>query len=80
MLACSTLSDGLIIWTLYERPLDYPNGYVVRRSVSSAAGIVNDLVAQYAPTLELAMRLAPPGLFWMPRQPGDDPCILGTWF
>lgn len=25
--------NTLEIWTIYERPVDYPNGYVVRRTV-----------------------------------------------
>jgi hypothetical protein len=48
--------DGLPMWTIYEYPSDYPQGYVVRRGVARATGYVPDTIAQYAPTLEAAMR------------------------
>jgi hypothetical protein len=71
--------DGLPMWTIYEYPSDYPQGYVVRRGVARATGYVPDTIAQYAPTLEAAMRLLPPGLYPLGRQPDDDAVIVGVW-
>jgi hypothetical protein len=73
------MDEGLPMWTIYSHPSDYPGGYVVRRGVAYASGYVPDKVAQYAPTLEAAIRLLPPGLYPLGRQPDDDPVIVGVW-
>ena len=66
-------------WTVYERPLDYPDGYVARRWVIGSGGAVptNDMFV--ADTLDELRALLPPGLFCLLRQPGDDPKIVEVW-
>lgn len=71
--------DVLPMWTIYERPTDYPDGFVVRRCVASKDGVVHDLEAQYAPTLEEARKHIPPGLYNLGRQPDDDAVIVEVW-
>lgn len=71
---------SLPMWTIYERPLDYPAGYVVRRwHVLPEGQMQADLAAQYAGTLEEARATIPPGLVRLGRAPADDPSILEVW-
>lgn len=78
----TVLSEALDLWTIYERPRDYPQGFVVRRwRVGPAAVIDPDQVAQYAPDLLGARALVPLG---KARIPGgalgpEDPCIAEVW-
>lgn len=73
------MSEGLPMWTIYERPRDYPAGFVVRRSVTDPTGCYHDAAAQYAPDLASARALVPPGLQLLPRFPDDDPVIVEVW-
>ena len=73
--------DGTLpMWVIYERPRDYPNGYVVRRHVVvPGSGIWVDPIAVGVSSLELARREIPQGLFRRGRQDGDDPAIKEVW-
>ncbi|WP_423396070.1 hypothetical protein [Burkholderia sp. LMG 21824] len=70
------------IWVIYERPTDYPNGYVARRlRASSTGGVVTSprdvLVGD---TLdEVRAQLRPFGLYRIPRDPRDEPQIVESW-
>jgi hypothetical protein len=66
----------LPIWTVYQHPRDMPDAYVARLFLT---GKPTEQVVQ-APTLDEVRALIPPGLYRMPRQPGDDPVIVETWF
>lgn len=76
----TVIIDGeLGMWTVYERPSDYPEGYVARLFKLDQP---QDR-AMYAPTLtEIREKIdaAHPGLFCMPRQPGDESQIVEVWF
>lgn len=62
---------------VYDHPTDYPDHYVAR--LWDALTNVGTASVLTAPTLdELRLRL-PPELDLLPRQPGDDPCIVETW-
>lgn len=73
-------SDSLPLWVVFERPLDYPNGYVLRVQYALRGGQV-----QHSPKYRVAATLheirehLPDGLHMIPRQPGDDPAILEVW-
>jgi hypothetical protein len=72
--------DVLNIWTLYERPRDYPNQCVARRFQVLQGGdtlVTNDMFV--ANTIEELRRLIPRGLFRLPRDPRDDKAIVETW-
>jgi hypothetical protein len=74
-------SSPLTIWTIYDRPTDYPDSYVVRPWILSSGSehpIPGAAVA--APDLDAARDLVPAGSFRMERNPDDDPCIVETWF
>lgn len=72
----SPLPEGLLIWTVYNRPRDWPSWYVAR------------MFANDKPTGNLLLcrdidvlrdELAGWGLVPMERSPGDDPVILESW-
>lgn len=73
---------GLEIFTVYWRPLDYPEHCVVRRSWirPGETDRVNDPVLwAQAATIEEAREAIPEGLFCIPRQEDDDPVIVECW-
>jgi hypothetical protein len=73
------VSDHLNMWTIYERPLDYPTGYIARRC-EVRGEVVHTADVRVGPTLEAVRRQLPPGLYRQSRQPGDDPVIVEVWF
>ena len=68
----------LPMWTITERPRDYPGGYVARMHVSLPEPAVS-VYAIYGPTLAAVRAALPPGLTCLTRNPGDNPCIVETW-
>lgn len=77
------MSEGLVFYTLYERPRDYPEEYVIRchrvlpgnpRPVADRELFARGLTPDY-----VRSRL-PPGVVQIGPQPFDDPCILEVWF
>lgn len=73
--------DGeLCSWTIYDRPRDYPDGFVARMFV----GAKPTNAAFYGRTLEevratLARALPGLGLCCIPRYPNDEPHIVEVW-
>ena len=70
--------DNLTIYTIYAKPLDYPDGYVLVEWIVDGATPKRG-VASYVPSLEAARNLLPPHLYRMERQPDDDPAIAESW-
>lgn len=75
----ATPSRVLEIWTVYDRPKDYPDGFIARMyliypgfSVASPSTVTGATLAQVRAAL-------PPGLYCMPRNPNDDPVIVESW-
>lgn len=65
----------LFIWTVYEKPKDYPNDFVVRIfNFDKPTNVVHT-----AKTLEEVRRFIPEGLYRLERLPQDDPCIVEVW-
>jgi hypothetical protein len=75
------MADRLSMWTIYDHPLDYPNGYIARRWKVGGPGPdpipTSDTFA--AATLDGVRALLPPGLTRLGRLPDDDPTIVETW-
>jgi hypothetical protein len=72
--------DVLSIWTIYERPRDYPDQCVARRFEvrrDGSSGPTNDMFV--ADTVDELRLLLPHGLFCLTRKPTDDPVIVETW-
>jgi hypothetical protein len=76
----------LCMFTVYERPQDFPESYVVRRSVlycgnHPLAGTVamDDSPMAVVSTLEQARAVIPQWLHCLPRSADDVPCIKEVW-
>lgn len=74
------IGDALAFFVIFDRPLDFPQHFVVRRQFATRGCVVNDVVPRLAASLEEARQLVPPGLYRQPRQDGDDAFIVETWF
>jgi hypothetical protein len=75
------MNEGLLtMWTVYDHPADYPGHFVARKWIVDAAGARPSMEAVFAPTLEQVRAKLPPDLFCSPRQPGDEPQIVESWF
>jgi hypothetical protein len=64
------------LWTVYERPLDYPNSYVARlwEGEHATGSIV------IAPDLELLRgQMMEMRLTRIPRHANDDPVVVEVW-
>jgi hypothetical protein len=72
-------NDALTLWTVYERPKDFPESYVARMWEVTAAGPVATLsiIEGDLEFVRAAMRAL--GLVKLLRADGDDPVILETW-
>lgn len=87
---CSTDPRALRMWTIYERPRDYPESYVAREWMGVAGRTGAAKTCLTAPTLDairdaLDAHLRAIGrgglamLVRMPRHFEDDPRIVETW-
>ncbi|WP_155831239.1 hypothetical protein [Hyphomicrobium sp. 802] len=75
-----TLRAGLQpMWTIYERPTDYPNGFIARLFVHGPGIFGPSLETVKGATLQEVRAGLPKGLFCMPRFPEDDPKIVEVW-
>jgi hypothetical protein len=73
------MSDRVLrLYTIYEKPLDAPGAFVVRRFLIEAGHVSPD-VAYVAPDLDAARRLLPVDVVRLPRAPDDDPVIVESW-
>ena len=74
-------TDEFWMWTIYERPRDFPALYVARlwRLRRGADNPVAALETLTAPTLDELRDQLPPGLYRVPRNACDDPVIVETW-
>lgn len=73
------MSDGMHMWTVFERPDDYPDGFIarlflVRRSIVRATD-----TTVTGPTLDAVRAQLPPGLYNLGREAGDKPSVVETW-
>lgn len=71
--------ERLCGWTIYNRPLDYPNHFAVRQWEVTDEGLVMHAMACLYDTLEEAREGIPVGTICFPRDPDDDAVIVETW-
>lgn len=72
----------LITYTIYERPSDFPEWFVVRKWNVTAGGFDPDLAQWICETLDEAREIIAGELvggFCVPRSTEDDPVIVETW-
>jgi len=70
----------LTIWTVYERPKDYPIGWIARMfEISGAGPKPTGRVIKCAALQPIREKLIRAGLTCLPRQEGDEPQIVESW-
>lgn len=70
----------LSVWTVYDHPSDYPEGFVARRHEAYTDDTVAATAdAVFAPTLAGVRAKLPPHLTLIARSPDDDPKIVESW-
>lgn len=74
-----TRENSLEMFTVYDRPLDYPGHYVVRRWFAQAGKLTADVVPRLASSLDEARAMVPPYLHRLPRGEGDDAFVVEVW-
>lgn len=67
----------LILYTIYERPKDFPDKFVVRAWEIGRAPCPGKATAFN--TLEEARSAVPRGLYCLHRHPTDEPAIVESW-
>lgn len=72
--------DGLIMWTVYDHPADFPDCFVARRWRVTADGPQAMSQVITSGDLDLLRReMAGMGLTVLNRSPDDDPKIVEVW-
>jgi hypothetical protein len=66
-------------WVVYERPLDYPRHFVVRKHEIGRGWTRATHDVHLADSLINARRLVPAGFARIPRCSDDDPHIVEVW-
>jgi len=66
-------------WTIFDRPADYPQHYVLRRFVYHMGRVYATSTVFISYNLEQLRAAVPPGLMRFPRDPLDEPAIVETW-
>ena len=80
MANAEAMKRGMLpLWTVYEKPLDHPQGFVARRFESGKGfhGPTMDTVTGELEDIRAIFRLA--GLIKLDRDVEDEPQIVETW-
>ena len=68
--------DGLLIWTVYDHPTDYPDAYIARL-YKGELPTATVMACEALPPLR--RWLAAQGLTCLARADTDDPAIVECW-
>jgi hypothetical protein len=76
------MSEPLRMWTVYDRPSDFPNSCVARlwqiNRGDPEPQATGEIIVGH--TVEaVRQQLARCGLTCLARSEGDDPCVVETW-
>jgi hypothetical protein len=74
-------ADPLIsVWVVYNKPIDYPSSFVVRRIIVDSSGeLLAEKECVLAEDLASARKCIPSGLAHLLPLPDDDPVIAEYW-
>jgi hypothetical protein len=70
------------MWTVYERPKDYPDGFAARRfSIGNGTFQKTDqcIFGATLDSVRWALCQLSPGMTRLPRDERDEPQIIETW-
>lgn len=76
----SSTPPTLLTYAIYDRPKDYPTGFVVREwALTAGKSLPTPLAASTCSTLEAARRLIPVGKVRISRHPLDERSVVEVW-
>lgn len=68
------------MWTVYDRPLDYPSHIVVRRCYAGANVVMHSAECELFENVEQARQsLKGAGHYCIGRMPDDEPHVVEVW-
>jgi hypothetical protein len=70
---------ALSLWTIYEKPLDHPDGFLARRFESNQDGDGPTLDTVVGELEQIRLIFTRAGLYRLGREPDDEPQIVETW-
>lgn len=70
---------ALPVWTIFDRPKDYPHGCIARRSEGRKGEIVVTDEVVVGSLEEIRALFERAGLYKLVRDASDDPKIVETW-
>lgn len=76
-------ADPVMMWTIFNRPSDFPGGYIARLFEVHATSDGGSQPTGHTMTGELAFIrtwMDFQGLTCLTRSPEDDPTVVETWF
>lgn len=73
------LDDLLRFWVIYEKPLDFPNSFVVRQWIVNNGESQPEPGYILAPDLATARAAIPAARYRLPRSERDEPQIVEVW-
>lgn len=81
MVKTQNSGGGLVIFTIYRHPSDFPKHYVVRGAIDVLEANVQAalLFACLCDTLEEARQSLPWPMTWIGRDDDDEPQIVESW-
>lgn len=72
--------NRLSMWTIYDRPADYPDSFVARRWEAVDGEAVSTNVIMRSDSLEwLREQMMDMGLVCLSRNDSDEPQVVETW-
>lgn len=77
--ASAMQNNGLVVFTVYENPSDYPGKFVVRRWVGMDPSPTPEYVEDSLEMARKRLLVDFPYLERLDRSINDDPVILETW-
>jgi hypothetical protein len=73
-------TESLSIWTIYDKPKDYPEIFIARRFEIQAGEAVATTDIIRSPFLgTIRNHMQERGLYRIQRNENDDPCVVECW-
>lgn len=68
------------IWAIYERPKDYPDGFIARKwDCTVFPPIATEEILTGETLHDVRLQLSKESIGKLPRFPTDDPCLVEVW-
>jgi hypothetical protein len=69
----------MVVWTIYNRPTDHPDGHIARKFESGKGGVVATDMTVEGELDDIRITLWNAGLVRLARNVEDEPQIIESW-